>query len=246
MHFNASAVPAKKRVALVQSVYIPWKGFFDLIGRCDQYIIYDSAAFSKNHWHNRNRIKTPQGTSWLTIPVLTAGKLGQPIEEVDVKPGWADAHWSRLAQAYRAAPFFGQLAPAIRGVYEAAAKETNLSRINELFLRTLASMLRLDVEIVRDTAYESVGKRTDKVVSICRSADATHYLSGPSAAAYLEPAKFEEAGIILEWMAYGPYPAYPQLHGPFEHGVTILDVLFSLGPDGWRRSLQLETENTAG
>jgi hypothetical protein len=227
----------RKRVALIQSAYIPWKGFFDLIGRCDEYIIYDTAAFSKNHWHNRNRIKTSNGARWLSIPVVTAGKMGQRIDETDVVPGWAASHWARLTQAYKRSPFFPEFAPTIEELYQVTKDETKLSAINEVFIRAIAGLLALDVRIVRDTAYDASGQRTDRVVSICRSAGATHYLSGPSADAYLERTKFEEAGIALEWMNYDSYPAYQQPHGAFENNVSILDVIFSLGVKDWKQSI---------
>lgn len=227
----------QKRVALIQSAYIPWKGFFDLIGQCDEYIIYDSAAFSKNHWHNRNRIKTGNGPQWITIPVMTAGRFGQRIDEVQVKSGWAESHWARIVQAYRSARFFPHFAPTVEALYWSTKDLTKLSEINELFIRAFVKLLSLDVRIARDTEYEASGDRTDRVVSICRSAGATHYLSGPSAATYLQPAKFDEAGIALEWMSYGPYAAYEQLHGAFESSVSILDVLFSLGTENWRQSI---------
>ncbi|MEA2943536.1 MAG: hypothetical protein QOD09_4065, partial [Bradyrhizobium sp.] len=73
------------RVAIIQSSYIPWKGFFDLIGRCDEYVIYDSRQYVKRHWHNRNRIKTANGVEWLTIPVVTRGRFEQPIEQVEIE-----------------------------------------------------------------------------------------------------------------------------------------------------------------
>jgi hypothetical protein len=241
-HLDTAEKPLK-RVALIQSAYIPWKGFFDLIGRCDEYIIYDSAAFSKNHWHNRNRIKTPSGPRWLTIPVITAGRLGQRIDEVDVNPGWADSHWARLVQTYRGAPYFSQLEPTMKALYDSARQQLKLSAINELFIRKLTAALKLDVRIVRDTTYEATGKRTERIVSLCRGAGASHYLSGPSAAVYLEPDKFKQAGITLEWMSYGPYQPYEQLHGPFEDRVSILDVLFSLGPDRWKESLARQQDH---
>src|SRR4030081_3747968 len=99
------------RICIIQSCYIPWKGFFDLIGRCDEYVVYDSAQFVKGHWHNRNRIKTVDGLKWLTMPVTTSVRLGQPIDQVEVGKPWADQHWRALELAYKRAPFFESLAP---------------------------------------------------------------------------------------------------------------------------------------
>jgi hypothetical protein len=215
-----------KRVAIIQSAYIPWKGFFDLVGRCDLYIIYDSAAYSKGHWHNRNRIKRANGSRWLTIPVRTAGKLGQPIDEVTVEGDWAPRHWSIISEAYCSAPFFDRESDGVRSLYESTASERSLSKINELFIRFLAARLKLKTEIRRDRSLSYSGDRNRRLVELCVAAGATHYLSGPSAHEYLDVGLLGEAGITTEWMRYGTYREYAQPHGPFEHEVSILDALF--------------------
>jgi hypothetical protein len=219
------------RIAIIQSCYIPWKGFFDLIGRCDEYVIFDRAQFVKRHWHNRNRIKTARGCEWLTIPVVTKGRFTQPIDEVEIAAPWADQHWRAIELAYRRAPFFEEFSPVVRGWYERAAKERLLTNVNAPFIEEIARLLKLGTRIVRDTAYEGEGRKTEHLLAIARAAGATHYLSGPSAKDYLDEAQFEAAGIKVEWMDYSFYPAYPQLHGDFEHAVSMLDVIFNTGPD---------------
>jgi hypothetical protein len=220
-----------KRVAIIQSAYIPWKGFFDLIGRCDVYVIYDTAAFSKGRWHNRNRVKRPKGDSWLTIPVVTADKLGQPLEEVTVAGSWADRHWSLLHEAYQDTTFFSDESRSIRELYEALASERLLTKINERLIRWLARRLSLKTRIIRDRELTFSGGRNERLTDLCKSLNATRYLSGPSAETYLDTAMLERAGITVEWMQYGPYPVYPQPHGEFEHSVSILDTLFCTGPE---------------
>ena len=106
------------RICIIQSNYIPWKGFFDLIGRCDEYVIFDGVQYARRHWHNRNRIKTANGVMWLTIPVATRGRFEQPIDEVEIEKSgcgksWAEKHWRALELAYRRAPFFDQLEPGL-------------------------------------------------------------------------------------------------------------------------------------
>jgi hypothetical protein len=218
------------RIAIIQSCYIPWRGFFDLIGRCDEYVIFDRAQYVRRHWHNRNRIKTAAGVEWMTIPVVSKGRFGQPIDEVEIEKPWAEKHWRALELAYRRAPFFETLAPAVRHWYERADKETRLTEVNSLFLREIAAQLGLGTRIVRDTAYPGEGAKTERLLGIARAAGADRYLSGPSARVYLEEPLFAGAGIEVEWMSYDGYPEYPQLHGPFESTVSILDLLFNAGP----------------
>lgn len=222
------------RVCIIQSCYIPWKGFFDLIGRCDEYVIFDGVQYVKRHWHNRNRIKTSHGIEWLTIPVVTRGRFEQRIDEVEIEKPWADKHWRTLELAYKRAPFFDSLAPVVRGWYERAANEHRLTNVNEIFLRGIAGLLALKTNITRDIAYPASGSKTERLLGIARSAGADSYLSGPSARDYLDEAMFNSVGISTEWMNYDRYPEYSQLHGGFEHSVTVLDMLFNCGAEASR------------
>ncbi len=219
------------RIAVIQSCYVPWRGFFDLIGRCDQYVIFDRTQYVKRHWHNRNRIKTASGVEWFTIPVISKGRYGQPIDEVEIEKPRAEKHWRTLELAYRRAPFFEALAPTVRDWYERAAKEKRLTEVNALFLREIASLLGLGTRIVRDTDYPTQGVKTERLLGIARAAGADCYLSGPSAKAYFDESLFASAGIGVEWMSYEGYPEYRQLHGPFEPAVSVLDLLFNVGSE---------------
>lgn len=222
------------RVAIIQSCYIPWKGFFDLIGRCDRYVMYDSAQFVKGHWHNRNRIKTAAGTRWLTIPVKTSGRLGQPIREVEISEKWAERHWSAIKQAYKQAAHFADHAELVRSWYEQADRTESLSQVNAIFIAGIASLLKLTTAITTDAEYRPEGAPSEKVLAIARAAGADHYLSGPSAKSYLDESIFSELGIAVEWMSYGAYKPYRQLHGSFVHEISSLDLLFNTGPEAPR------------
>ena len=219
-----------KRLAIIQSSYVPWKGFFDLLSRCDVYVIYDSAAFSKGHWHNRNRIKRAHGTPWLTIPVKTADRLGQPIDEVTVLDGWSEKHWDIIAQSYQSAAYFKSESAELKKLFVALARESLLTKINEGFLRWLTARLGLKTTILRDRSFSFAGDRTERLVQLCRAVKATHYLSGPSAQEYLDVSRMQLAGVTVEWMQYGPYHTYPQPHGDFVHEVSVLDTLLCTGP----------------
>jgi WbqC-like protein family len=219
------------RICIIQSCYIPWKGFFDLIGRCDEYVIYDSAQYVKRHWHNRNRIKTGNGVEWLTIPVVSKGRFEQPIDQVEIEKPWADKHWRALELAYRRAPFFDEFAPTVKSWYERADKEARLTNVNAIFLHGIAGLLGLGTRMVSDAAYPAPGAKTERLLAIVRAAGADRYLSGPSARNYFDEAMFRAAGVTPEWMSYAGYPEYRQLYDGFEHAVTALDLLFNTGPE---------------
>src|SRR3990172_2397370 len=96
-----------KKIAIVQSNYIPWKGYFDMIAAVDEFILYDDMQYTRRDWRNRNQIKTPQGQQWLTVPVKVKGKYLQTIRETEINgTDWAEAHWTGIAQNYRRAPHF--------------------------------------------------------------------------------------------------------------------------------------------
>jgi hypothetical protein len=220
-----------KRVAILQSNYIPWVGYFDIISRVDEFVIYDVVQFTKHDWRNRNRIKTAGGLQWLTIPVVTSGRFGQSVAETRIAAAdWTVKHWRSVAQAYARAPFFGQYKDCIATAYQQCATIDRLSAVNRVFIDALAAQFQLSTRLTTAGEYDASGDRTGRLVAICRAAGANVYLSGPSARAYLDVAQFTDASIAVEYVDYSRYPVYPQLHGPFEFGVSALDVLFNLGP----------------
>ena len=221
--------PAPKRIAIVQSTYIPWKGYFDLIGSVDEFVLLDDAQFTRRDWRNRNRIKTTDGLKWLTVPVEVKGKYDQAIKDTRISdPSWHEKHWKSLYHAYSRAPCFSQFAARIEKAYQDASEE-HLSQINYRFLTTICGILGIDTKITWSMDYRARGQKSERLVHICERAGATEYLSGPSARAYLDESLFEEAGIDIIWMEYDGYPEYDQLYPPFEHHVTVLDLIFHTG-----------------
>ena len=222
---------AGKRVAMVQSCYIPWKGYFDLINSVDHFLLYDDAEYSKNSWRNRNRIKTANGLQWLTIPVAYSGRSRQRIDAVQVSdPGWRDRHWKSLSQSYAKARFFDDYAGGLEQLY-LGGTEKRLSAINRTFVEHVCDLLGIQTKISWTSDLDVDGTSTERVVGLCRAVGADVYLSGPTARDYLEVDQFDRAGIEVAWMDYSGYPEYPQPHPPFEHAVTVLDLLLSTGPE---------------
>src|SRR3954470_2132367 len=222
--------PTNRRAAISQSCYIPWKGYFDLIGMVDVFVVYDDVKYSKNHWHNRNLIKTQHGLKWLTVPVSRPGKGSDSLDGMRIARPFAHKHWRSIAQSYAKAPFFKEYADRLEDCFKTAGRLQTLSAVNVLFLKFVCAELGIPTEIISSRALAAQGSRTERLANICREVGATTYLSGPSAKAYIEQVEFERAGVALEWMDYSGYPHYSQLHGPFVHGVTILDLILNEGP----------------
>ncbi len=225
----------EKRVAIVQSCYIPWKGYFDLINGVDEFILYDDVQYTRASWRNRNRIKTPNGTAWLTIPVKVKGRYHQEIRDVVVSDGkWPDRHWKTIYRNYARAPYFEATRSVLDNLYTECGDETQLSRINFRFLRAIAELLGIETRITWSMDYGPVVEgRTERLVHLCSQAGASEYLSGPAAKAYLDESLFREQGIRVCWMDYGGYPDYDQLFSPpFIHEVSIIDLILNKGREG--------------
>ena len=208
-----------KSIAILQSNYIPWQGYFDLIRSVDEFVILDSVQFTKNDWRNRNRINTPAGPAWLTIPIRTAGRFPQRIAEAEVADSrWAHRHWRTLLQNYARASSFRRYARDLERTYERAGRESHLSAINRMFLELACQWLDIRTTIRSCEMYPDHADRGERLVAICRAAGAGHYLSGPRAKAYLDSARFAAAGIEVHFLDYQGYPA-PRL--------SVIDTVLS-------------------
>jgi hypothetical protein len=228
-----------KTAVILQSNYIPWKGYFDLMHDADEFILYDCRQYTRQDWRNRNQVKGVDGLQWLTIPVI--GKFGQRIDEtVIANSGWAPSHWKTLVQLYRKAPHFRTYADQIEALYRAAADEQMLSKVNRIFLEGIGSILGTNTKLRWSSEFPGVEGKSEALLALIRAVGASRYVSGPAARAYIAADLFEHAQIDLSFKNYDGYPEYPQQYPPFAHGVTVLDLLFNVGPDapwyiwGWR------------
>lgn len=226
-----------KKIAILQSNYIPWKGYFDIIASVDEFIIYDEMQYTVRDWRNRNKIKTPQGLKWLSIPVNSKGyqENGLKISETIIQDqSWAKTHWKTINNFYARAPYFDLYKQRIGELYESCEEETLLCKVNYKFLSMVCDILGIKTKITFDKDYGIIDGKTERLADLVAKAGGTEYLSGPAAKDYIVPEVFSNLGIKLSWMDYSGYPEYPQLYPPFEHGVSILDLIFCCGPNAWK------------
>lgn len=223
-----------KKVAILQSNYIPWKGYFDIIDSVDEFIFYDEMQYTKTDWRNRNKIKTPTGIKWITIPCDTKGIIsnGQKISETKIADNrWTKKHWNTISYNYAKAPYFKEYKNMVHDLYEDCAKETLLCKVNYKFILAINEFLGIKTKISYDRDYGLIDGKTERLVDLVQKAGGDYYLSGPAAKDYIVEDLFKQAGIELAWMDYSGYREYPQLYPPFEHGVSILDLIFNTGKD---------------
>lgn len=226
-----------KRIAILQSNYIPWKGYFDLIQSVDEFIILDTVQYTKNDWRNRNKIKTKNGIKWLTISVKQKGCNLKNINETEIADlNWFKVHLETLYINYCDVDNFKEIFKFIESCYEQCIGVQKLSEINETFIKRICKVLHIDTKITRAEKLNIITENpSNRLVDICKATGATHYLSGPSAKNYLDLELFKANGIEVEWMNYDGYPEYKQLHGDFSHQVSIVDLLFNTGLDSARK-----------
>ncbi len=218
-----------KSCIITQSNYIPWKGYFDGINQVDIFVIYDDMQYTKRDWRNRNYIKTPQGLKWLSIPVEVSGKFHQKINETLISDKtWSRSHWESIKQNYKDAPFYKEHKDWLESVYMGCNFD-RLTDVNEYFLKEIGTFLGIATEYRRSEEFELCEDRTQKMVDICIELGVKEYFTGPNAKQYIEEHKFADNGVQLSYFDYSGYPEYPQLHGQFEHGVSVIDMIFNLG-----------------
>ncbi|MBN1877020.1 MAG: WbqC family protein [Anaerolineae bacterium] len=229
-----------KRVGIIQSCYIPWRGYFDFIDSVDLFVIYDDVLYSKGSWRNRNQIKLCDGLKWLTVPVNV--KLGMTIDEVPIHHGgksWENHHRCLLGEALKEAPFFKEAMM----LWDAgiSASVNTISQLNVRLIYAICAYLQITTPIIMSRDYNLTGAKTERLIQLLTKLKANVYLSGPAAKNYLDESLFREHGIRLEYKTYD-YEPYPQLWGDFIGTVTVLDLIGNVGPES-RRYLKSNTPN---
>jgi len=221
---------AGKKVAIIQSNYVPWKGYFDIINSVDLFVFHDDIQFTTGDWRNRNKIKTDTGTRWITIPCGRDEK--RKINEVRIGDfQWQRKHWNLISNYYSKAPFFNAYKNSMEDIY-INTRWTNLSEFNQFFIKKIAiEWLGVRTNFEDSSKFNLIQQKADRVLELLKKVGATEYISGPAAKAYLNSSRFTDSGIKLKWMDYSDYKEYNQLYPPFIHNVSILDLLFNEGPN---------------
>ena len=220
-------------VGIHQPMYLPWLGYFERVARCDAFVLLDDAAYSRNYFINRNRIRTKEGWSWLTVPVRSTGRAGQPITEVEVdgNRNWQAKHWRSLAYSYGQAPHFAGHEEFFGGFYT-----RDHGRLIDVLMEPFGYLLRalgIRTPVFRSSELGVEGRKEGRLLAICEQLGADEYLSGPSGRDYLDPAAWRDAGIEVFFQDYR-HPVYPQVQGGFFPEMSIVDLLFNCGPESLR------------
>ena len=226
-----------KVVVIHQPDFIPYLGFFQRLSQCDLFIVLDHVQFSKGGWHNRDMIKAPEGTKWLTIPVQLKGKHFPPINEVLVASisDWKASHLDQLGRCYGKAPFFDETFPDVEKIY--ALESSRLLDYSMRSIRWLMDKFSVNVPLTFSSELSPTGSSNEMLVDLLQKVGATSYLSGTGARNYFSLEPFQRAGIEVLWQDF-THPVYPQLHGEFVPYLSSIDILFNCGEKKSREILK--------
>jgi len=230
------------KVAILQSNYIPWKGYFDIIHDVDIFVYYDEVKYTKNDWRNRNKIYPKNGLQWLTIPISKDAVRLKISEVLLGNEHWQEQHYKSMAFSYGKSSHFGQIDMLAQDIY-LQHHWSSLSELNQYVIEKIARYIGIETRFVDSRDLVLAGDRVERLISILQQLGADEYVSGPSARAYLHGHEhlFTENQIRLVYKDYTGYPSYPQLATPFEHAVSIVDMIANIDHEqipsyiwGWR------------
>jgi len=219
----------KKVISILQSGYLPYAGFFELMSRCDTFVLYDDVQFDKNSWRNRNRIRVPQGDIWLTVPVVSKGHFGQTLKEVRIAPGnWQKKHLSSIRHYYAKSGCFDEYIGFFERIY--AQKWEWLLDLNFEIIEYFRKILGVNSELILSSGLKSAGNKTERIISICRELGADAYISTNGAKDYLDEGLFPENNIALAYQDY-PGAKYRQVYPGFVDNLSVIDLVFNCGKE---------------
>jgi hypothetical protein len=218
------------KVGILQPGYLPWLGFFEQVHRCDIFVFYDDVQFDKNSWRNRNRIKTPDGPLWLTVPVSHHGHTSQTLLETKIaeKERWSRKHLNSLKTYYGKAPYWDRYSEGLTEIY--GHEWALLVDLDIALTRYLLQELGIATRTLRSSELGIPGDKTDRLVSICSALKAHTFYEGAAGRDYIETEEFDRAGIALEYQDY-QHPIYPQLYGEFIPYLSVIDLMFNCGEE---------------
>lgn len=215
----------------MQPTYLPWIGYFDLMDQADVFVFLDNVQFAKRSWQQRNRIKTPRGLEWLTVPVNVSGRYHQLISDVEIADqSYVTRHLSAIRRNYACASYFKSVYSYLEGLFHSASKSRRLLHLNAQIITAIAEIMGLQKPIIMASDITHEGKRSERLALICSKLNADTYLSALGSAEYLlqEVHEFSKRGIRVLFHHY-EHPHYNQLYPPFMPYASIIDLIFNEG-----------------
>jgi hypothetical protein len=222
-----------------QPNYLPWLGFFDKMQQCDIFIIENDVQLEKQGFIVRNKIKTPEGARWLTVPIR---HMGGPvsINEAKIASGgsgdWRRRHWLTIKHSYSKSPFWEEYGGFFEETY--SREWEKLIDLNMHIIKGIMKFLQIEKPLVLASDLAASGNGSELIINQCKALGAKVHLSGVGGRNYLDLKRFEDEGIDVLFQEF-EYPNYKQLHGVFIPNLSAIDYLFCVGNREWRGPVTL-------
>lgn len=220
------------RIAIMQPTYLPWIGYFDLMDQVDLFVFLDQVQFAKRSWQQRNRIKTPKGLEWISVPVRVRGRYLQKINEVIISdPDFWQVHLRSIQYNYSRSYYFKEYFEQLMEIYGKGSPWNYLLDLNLTLIEWIAKTIGITTPMIKSSSLGVKGKRSNLLVEICKEVGADKYISPIGSAGYLlnELDEFEKLGIQVLFHNY-QHPEYRQCFGPFIPYASCIDLLLNEGP----------------
>ena len=219
-----------KSVCVLQSNYLPWRGYFDLINRANHFVFYDEVQYTKNDWRNRNVILGKAGPFFLTIPVVQSKRFGQSIDEVRVADSrWSVKHRKSIEASYSKAPYFEEFKGWFFPLLDELSEEPYLSIINKKIIVEISKFLGISTIFHDSRDFSAKGDKTKRLITICKSLGADSYITGPSAQSYLDVELMSKEHIDVKWMKYPIYKVDTVRSQFHSQPVSVIDTICYMG-----------------
>lgn len=220
--------------AIHQPNFLPWLGYFYKIAKADVFVLLDNVDIltgSAKAITNRTKIKTNVGEQWITVPIKkTESKRILDIETVDNL--WRTKMLKTIKLAYSKSPFFDTIYPLVEDMLSFDSHK--LSIYNTEIIKAICGILGIETNIVIASELNiTATERNQRIIDICKTVDCSIYFSGKGGTKYHDSNQFQESGIQIAITDFVQKP-YPQIHGDFIGGLSIIDYLFNNKPEIWK------------
>jgi hypothetical protein len=217
-------------ISVHQPQYLAWIGYFHKILKSDAFVFLDDVQYKEREYQNRNRIKTKDGSQWLTVPVLKSGQRFIKINEAAIDNGqkWQKRHWKAICLNYSQAPYFKQYSGFFEDLY--SRQWDKLVDLNIHMIKGINGILGIQKDISLSSQLGVQSAKTQRIIDICRALQADTYLSGQGGKDYLEEELIASAGLKLIYQDFR-HPEYVQCYDGFLPYMSMIDLLFNCGKD---------------
>jgi hypothetical protein len=216
-------------LAIMQPTYLPWMGYMAMIDASETFVFLDTVQYDKRSWQQRNRVKAPNGSHWLTVPVLSKGVCCQKISAVmiDESRQFEKKHVATLKDVFEKTPFYSELEDRLFPIL--LSGHTKLADLNIAVIKELMSWLGINTKLLRATNLQDNEDKSERLTIIAEELGAGTYVAAPGSFDYLSRStSFAGRGIDLRYLNF-EHAVYLQRFGEFVSHLSVVDALCNFG-----------------